>query len=349
MSASAPRQQLKNPAELFIKWRGGEDQGYFEYYDKSIKDEKLRNVKIDLSEGFAILDEDLMSITGYDDRRRMGIISNEVRTINDKLIVKGYIKGQNPTTLLSGPYSELKETVKESNIYNYTKNIYIMLRDGRLAHLALSGSSFRQWLSDVQPNSNHGKCWIRHDETKDAKNGNVKYKFPVFKVGEEISPSDWEEVVNMDGEILQPYLEKYLEKNLSGRPETHEDIKEEIDTSKWREQKTKDGRIIGKMSMDDIRQHGENLIEEGFGDSDEYQYIAHALFDFQQASKTWEDKKTKSGKLLKEHSLSELKDILSRIPMENPYRLYVEAGVEALEATQSEDEPSEFEDDDIPF
>jgi hypothetical protein len=75
MSISKPRTgNIKNPAERFHEWKGGGDQGFFQHYDKQLKnpDNSIGgNVRSDLSSGFAVLDMDLMSITGYDKKQNI--------------------------------------------------------------------------------------------------------------------------------------------------------------------------------------------------------------------------------------------------------------------------------------
>ncbi len=344
MSASAPRQQTQsNPATKFLKWRGGRRQGWFEYYDKSIEDKDKRNIQVDLSKGFLILDEDLFSVTGYMEPKT-SIISNEVRTVEDLLVVKGYTDGK-ATVLLNGSYSQLKDTIKGSNAYHYTKSIYIMFK-GELCHLALTGAAFQHWLSDVQPNANHGKCWIKHVETKDGEKGNVEYKYPVFEVGAEASDLEWEKVCDLDRDVLQPYLEKYLGKGASAEPTEQKEV---IDTKKWREQPSLSGVKLGEMTMEAIRELSETLVEEGKSDTPLYDYVGQALYDYQMAIKSWESKQDKSGKKLSAYTLAELRDTLSKIPKSHPSALYLMAGIDAMAATEVVDETPFDDSEDVQF
>src|SRR6478609_512644 len=153
MSASKPRAAgVTNPAKYHIKWKAGGDQGWFEYWDRGTKE----NVKMDTLDDFLICDKDLFSITGYVNRTNSSIMSNEVRTIDDLIIVKAWTKvnGQNkPEVVLRGSYSELKETVKDNPAYKYTKSIYIIW-NGELCRLELSGAAFASWLAEVEGNAN---------------------------------------------------------------------------------------------------------------------------------------------------------------------------------------------------
>jgi len=345
MSVSAPREQaLRNPAKKFIKWKGGDEQGWFEYYDKEIEDPKLRNVKIDLGEGFQILDEDLFSITGFIDATKSNIGSNEVRGINDEIIVKSY-KDKKAEIMMKGPYTVLKDQVKDSKMYHYTKCIYILFR-GELCHLQISGMAFAKWLTDVQPNSNRTNRTIRHSDTEKGKQGVVKYIFPRFEVGGEVDKETWDKMLEVDSTILQPYLKSYLKSKPSDVATTEEP--ENVDTSKWRQVKNGSGGMLGDMKIDDIRLLSEALVEDGKADTPLYSYVGQALYDYQQAVKEWDKKKDRIGRLLSDYSLDELKAVMAKVPLSNPVMLYVQAAIDAKEVSDDGFEAN-LDGDDIPF
>ncbi len=354
MSASAPRaKSATNPATKFIKWRAGDEQGWFDYYDKTIEDKTKRNVRIDLSKGFLILDEDLFIVTGYIEQSKTGIVSNEVRDINDMLTVKGYTPDGKNQVLLKGTYSDLKETIRGSRDYAYTKSIYIMLY-GELCHLSLSGAAFSQWLADVQPNSNHANRWISHTGTEDKKKGNVKFKVPCFTVGAEANDKDWGKVVDLDSNVLQPYLEVYLGRSQSSSPDGnaqsgdagHEH--ETIDTAKWREAKSPSGVALGEMTNEAIQHLSEMLVEEGKDQTHLYDYVGQALYDYQSAVKVWEQKADASGRKLADYTLAELKVVLTKIGMSHKYSIFIQAAIDAKSFAEAENAPF-FKEDDIPF
>ncbi len=354
MSASAPRvTAARNPAKKFIQWKGGEDQGYFAYYDKSIEKKEDRNIKVDLTKGFFILDEDLFSITGFINKNKTGIVSNEVRKIEDELVVKGYPQGNGaPVVLLKGPYTALKEAVKDSKDYNYTKCMYILF-EGELCHLSISGATFSQWLSDVQPNSKRSKSLIMHKDTTLKRNEAVKYQVASFEVGREATPEEWEEVLRVDSEIVQPFLNQYLAKGGSAAPANHDSVsQDQIDTSKWRDQTTPAGVKLGEMTIPAIRELSEMLVEEGKADTPLYDYVGQALYDYQEACKTWDQKKDSAGKLLSDYTIAELKALIpSKVPLSHKVALVIQAAIEAKQITESEEVPVEVleDEDDIPF
>lgn len=364
MSASAPRQTgSRNPAKKFIKWKGARLQGWFEYYDKDIEDKAKRNVIIDLSEGFWILDSDLFSVTGYDEAIKASIISNEVRTVNDKLVVKKY-KDKKAQVILEGSYSEIKPFLK-ANDCHYTKSIYIKLKStGEVAHLAIGGSVFREWLGTVEAKPKFSECLIRHAETKDAVKGSLEYRFPVFEVGALATEDEWNEIVKDDAEIVQPYLKQYFTTNgTSSTGQSPEESDKQLDTSKWREHLTPSGKTLAELTFADIMDISEFLVENGQGDSDYYSFIGHALYDYQEARKVWEAKSNKDGKKLVDFTLTEIKEAYNKVSSSqpaHPSKIILEVALEAIEMREAAKGPQTVdarvrdndewdEDDDIPF
>lgn len=351
MSVSAPRETgTRNPATKFIQWKAGEEQGFFSYYDKSIEKKEDRNIKVDLSDGFFILDEDLFSITGFINKSKTGIVSNEVRTINDELFVKGYApEGKGASILLKGPYSVLKEVVKESKDYNYTKCIYILFK-GELCHLSISGATYSKWLSDVQPNTNRSRCLIHHSKTELKKNEAVKYNVASFSVGREATPEEWDKMLEVDSTIVQPYLTQYLAKGGAAPAQPAHEDSGQIDTSKWREQITPAGTKLGDMLIDAIRDLSEMLVQEGKSETPLYDYVGQALYDYQMAAKTWDQKTDSSGKLISEYSLAELEGLLgTKVPIAHKASLIIQAAIDAKQSTEAADVEVLGEEDDIPF
>ena len=355
MSASAPRQEgMRNPAVKYISWKGGDDMGYFSYYDKTIEDPKLRNVKIDLSKGFFILDKDLFSITGYDEPNKSNIISNEVRELTDRLVIKAY-KDKKATILHTGSYTELKDVVKNSNILHYTRSVYILVKSElgqwELCHIAMSGSAFKSWIEDVENNSSHADSLICHSSTEEGKKGIVKYKFPRFTLERKATVEEWDKVVEVDRDILQPYLDQYLKKNKVGTPSTHEDEQEAkaFDINNWREFKVPTtGTKLCDLDFDTLRQISDKLAEDGEFESDLFNCVSQAQIDWSKAHKEWKDKKNQAGKKLEDFTAEELKETISKVPTSNKYYIYLACALE--EKTKAEHvEVEVMGDEDIPF
>jgi hypothetical protein len=348
MSASAPRQTAqRNPSELFIKWKGSRKQGYYEYYDKSIEDEKKRNVIIDLSEGFIILDKDLFSITGYDETLQCNIISNEVREMTDMIIVKRY-KDKKAEVVLQGTYEQLKPKVQESRIYKYTRSVYVMLLGkhlGKLAHIEFTGANFAQWIKDVENNSEHSNSVIIHATTEEGEKGSVEYKYPTFKIERKAQDDEWDAVLDLDSNILQPYLKDYLARNKSGK-QVEENVNQEreaFDVANWRNFKLGTGTRLCELTQQNIREIHDQMVDAGDVESGQFNCVCQSMLEYSNAIKSWKDKKDKSGKTLAEYTFDEIVSALAKVPVDNPARIYLEVGKETLEIEANQGE------DDIPF
>jgi hypothetical protein len=351
MSASAPRETgLRNPAAKFVKWKGGDEQGWFEYYDKEILDPKLRNVKIDLSEGFIVLDRDLFSVTGFDDNDNSNIISNEVREVSDRLVIKKY-KDKKGVVIHTGSYEELKDIVKDSRYMGYTKSVYAMFK-GEIIHLSLGGSCLKSWF-EIENNSSSNNGLIKHVSTEFGKRGNVKYKYPVFEVARKATDKEWEQAVKIDAEILQPYLNSYFERNKSGVPSTHEDSSAKaFDIENWREFVIpKTGTKLKDINFDALREISDRLAEEGEFESDLFNCVSQGMIEWNKASKGWKDKANKDGKKLSEFTLDEINDVLTKVPTSSKHYIYLACAKEEIEKSSAKVVETEVvdEDEDIPF
>jgi hypothetical protein len=331
MSFSKPREVNRNPAKRFLQWKGGDDQGFFQYYDK----EKQENIQVDLKE-FIVLDNDLFSITGYDEPNKASIISNEVRTINDILVVKRW-KDKKSTVELQGPYSQLKDTVKGSRVYKYTRSCYILnLETDEIWHIGLHGFG-AYTLSNPEGSGNYMNNVVEIKEIKSDKKGAVKFKYPVFKFGREINGEEAALAHKVDEEILQPYLEKYLSKGADADP-----VSQHADPKEWRSFKI-NGKDLCEYKMEDVLNIKQELVEINDVDSDVYAAVEEALREYKNAQLTWRAKKDKEGKPLEDYELHEIQDILSRTPKNHPSKLHLEVAVAEKIAEL------DIEEDDIPF
>jgi hypothetical protein len=346
MSVSAPRAQgTKNPAKKFIKYKGGGDQGYFEYYDSESK----TNNRIELTD-FVILDKDLFSITGFINATSSSIISNEVRTINDTLVVKSW-KDKKGTIVLNGTYKDLKDTIKDSRDYKYTKCVYILFQ-GELCHLQLNGATFAAWLKDVEANNGHENSFISCVGHEDGKKGAVKYKYAVFEVGSEVDKATWNKMIEVDSNILQPYLEGYLKGGATGPSPTHEDSEPAgFDTKDWRGFASLDGTPLGALNRNAILELNQHLIEDGQEESELFANVGQAIYDYQQIQNTWGDKKNSEGKYIKDFTESELKEALTKVPQLHKARQLLEVAYENMfpKTSGSGFGDDDSEDIDIPF
>lgn len=349
MSVSAPRATgLRNPATKFFKYKGGEEQGWFETYNKDTKENEI----VDLRD-FVILDKDLFSITGFVNKTQASIISNEVRTMDDIITVKAW-KDKKSEVVLQGSYKSLKETVKDNPAYKYTKSIYILWH-GELCHLSLSGATFKSWIDGVESNANHEKCFISVVGHESGKQGAVKFHFAKFGVGEEIDTKTWDKMIEVDSKILQPYLEVYLKGNGSSTtgsaPTEYHQESEGFDTSNWREVKTLDGSPLGGLRYDAILELNQALIEDGKENSELYSNVGQAIYDYQDIAKTWKDKKNKEGVYLKDLKFEDVSSMLDKIPATHKARQLIEIAYDNLKPVATKASLADFDDNDdsIPF
>lgn len=360
MSLSKPKAGNKNPCVKFIKWNGGKDKGYFSYYDKTIpsgekdaagKEKMGRDIVIKLR-NLIILDADLMSITGFNKKKNQTIQSNEVSSFDTGavLTVNGWI-GRERTELLKGTYKDIKPKMEDIPHYNYTKCIYAML-NGELVHLQLKGNAV--WQFGQASGGTKETHYLNHIETKSGKNGEIEFVYPTFAFGEKFSEEDLELAIDMDSKVVQPYLEAYL-----GGKINHDDINQEVaedtafDSKQWRKATLNNGKRLGSLAYEEIQKIHEDLQEAG-DDGPLSEYVGQAMYDYQQAAKTWKDLKDKDGRQISDYNLEELREAYSKIPEAHPMRIKVEMGIIELEHIQKE-EPSgnygddDFDDDDIPF
>lgn len=357
MSLSKPAAPMnRNPATKYIEWKGADDQGFFQYYDKTVDNPQERNIIVDLSEGFLVLDgidQNLFSITGYDERNKCNLVSNEVRSLDDVIIVKKYIDGK-AEIVLQGTYNALKETVKDNKMYDYTKCMYIFFQ-GELCHLKLKGAPLRQWFTDVQPNLKASRSWIHVASVEDGIQGKVKYKYPKWAVGEEVDQETMDLAIECDRDVLQPYLDSYLKpssgsSNSQGPPpEQHE----QVDTSQWRKAKTMTGVLLCDLNMNELYELQDTLISD-HATGPLVDYVGHAIFDYQAAGKIWKDQVSRAnGKYLADFTHAELVEALKKVPAAHPAKLYLEHAEIAKRPTMTTADHSfpDFDDDEeeIPF
>ncbi len=344
MSLTKPRETgAKNPSKKYIEWKGGRLQGFFQYYDKETK----KNIHFEFPQGVIILDHDLFSITGFNDPLKANVISNEVRTIHDNLVVKEW-KDSKSRVILQGPYSSLKSNVSESKILKYTRSVYAMdIATREIVHFKLHGRSFAEFKNGIEDNPQVLPVVIK--EVKEGVQGNVEYKYPTFGYLEEINEDDLIAAQDLDSKILQPYLEGYLAKNAdpnSSNNTNHSEESEEFNSDNWRQLKLPSGVLLGTCSPDSFYEMKASLIDSGDVDSIQFECVQKAIAEYNNAVANWKDKTTRDGRKLGSLPFEELSSMLTAInakdPM-HPSKMYVMAGInEILESQQGDD-------DEIPF
>jgi hypothetical protein len=189
--------RVTNPTSYFLEWKSKEKE--FEYYDRVEKEKK----RIAIPFSFVYLDE-RHAVSGYSDRYKTGIYSNEV----DK-----YCLGKQPLTVKAGKdllcigiYKDIKADV-DSHGGHYVRSIYgVALINGEpsLVNIKLKGAATQAW-GDFGGAS--FKKFVSNEiviaTATDEKKGSVKFSRPVFTIGEEINN---EEVIDKFDDILQTYF-----------------------------------------------------------------------------------------------------------------------------------------------
>lgn len=235
MSISNPRTGETNPAKKHIKFKSG----VFAYYDK----EKEENVEVPMPLEFIAIDE-LSAISGWHEKSKSGIYSNEVgSTQMDELVVKSFKGGE----LVRGLYSDIKDKCKAEG-GRYEKSVYATMKNAEgeieLVRFGFVGSSLSAWI-EKEVNFTRPKFTV--SKTKDGEKGATKYKIPIFEISE-CTEEEWAEAVEVDKEVLQPYLKS---KNVAKKEEKKArnigldeiEVKEEKEEAQGVIEKVNEGRV----------------------------------------------------------------------------------------------------------
>lgn len=253
MSRSNPI--AKNPATRFFQWGGGE--GKINYYDK----EKEEQITVPFPFTFLVLDE-LNGVTGFSEKDRSGIWSNDVRDMRkEELIVRS-----KSGILARGLYANIKaEIVSKGG--KYTKQIYIAYKDesGELVigHFKASGAALTAWI-ELTKKLDVYKAAVVISGAKKAKKGATTYYVPVFE-GQNVGKST-EEAANALDRELQTFLNTYLAKRVEADDEFYagpastetaeeEEIAEEVVTDDVEEEAIdddNDDEPTGKIKLSDV-------------------------------------------------------------------------------------------------
>jgi hypothetical protein len=217
MSLSNP--SVKNPATIFLQWRGGAEAvgkdeagktifegGKLTYYDKDADDGEGANIEVPLPFSFIVLDE-LITITGFNESTNAGIWSNEVRDTKKGLLVVR-TKGR---VIAKGTYDQIKDEVKAAG-GKFTKSVYIAYKaeggELTIGHIKIAGSSLSPWF-DFQQKFDVQQCAVCiGDEPTLEKKGTNNYFSPVFE-GQNLAPTTMEAAKALDRQV-QTYLRTYL-------------------------------------------------------------------------------------------------------------------------------------------
>jgi DNA-binding transcriptional regulator of glucitol operon len=241
MSISNPK--LKNPCSKFIEYSG--DSGKFHYYDKD--EEKKIPVKTPIY--FVVLDE-LSTITGFNEKHKSGIFSNEVHSTIEVLRVRTFKGGVS----ITGKYKEISDEVKAIG-GKFTKSVYCMLVGKNvvpeLVNFKFKGSAFNGWLDKKFDVYSYVVGIVDFEK---ATKGKTEYLVPVFKPFK-LTDEILEDAKKLDV-VLQKYLTEYKaqipEKEIAQAESVYENEEPQA-KGEWTKESLKREDIGGSLSsIDDV-------------------------------------------------------------------------------------------------
>lgn len=232
MSRSRP--QLKNPATVFLEFKGGAEPvgkdengvmqyegGKLQYYDKSANEGDGETVEVDMPFTFLVLDE-LTTITGFSKELNSGFYSNEVKDTNKQELV---VRNKNGI-FARGLYKNIKDELKAAGA-KYTRSVYIGYFNAEkelvLGHIKFAGSAFSAWLELNKRVDIYDAAISISVNPKVQTNGTTKYFEPQFETIK-ISEATGKLADKLDVE-LQKYLDIYFERG----PEIDAEVDEDDD------------------------------------------------------------------------------------------------------------------------
>lgn len=201
MSRSNPTENAPHPCTRWIEWDGS--NGEFRYYDKDQK----KNVSLTDSLTFILLDQ-VSTIKGWHDASDSGIFSNEIRDINqDVLVVKAFKGG----TLAEGTYKSIRDRVIAHGGY-FVSNLYVAIKSGdelAIASVQFKGAALSSWMEfSKQHRADLYKKAIRCKGFVEGKKGKITFRTPVFHLAD-VSPETDAKAIECD-KVLQEFLKGYF-------------------------------------------------------------------------------------------------------------------------------------------
>ncbi len=202
-----PNEGLVNIAKIFIQWKSKNEK--FSYYSK----EKEVDVMLPMPFTFIPLHV-CHTVKGYNHKKTKTFIANEVENLStDVLTLTSYNNVTKERKIESkGLYADIKEGFDQN--VKFTESIYAALKNKKgelsIVNLQLNGAGLHHWFDFIKKND-IWKGSVKVTETTDEKNGDVKYKAPVYEI-DKISQADDIKAGELQGQIKE-YLAKYFAKN----------------------------------------------------------------------------------------------------------------------------------------
>lgn len=193
--------EMSNPATKFLSWKSNHQK--FSYYDKTTQE----NVFLEMPVKFLALTR-YKTVKGWNQKKEGAIISNEVKSLKDELVVNFYKKGDKQE-IARGVWSDIKETVEMWN-GRYTESVYAMMPDGELVNLQLSGASLSTWF-EFQKNQSHRFYdeFVVVNGFKEGKSGAVTFTYPIFEWGGKMNASQ-KTLADAADDLVQRYEASYF-------------------------------------------------------------------------------------------------------------------------------------------
>lgn len=211
-----------NPAELFITWSSKHEK--FCYYDKEDKANKF----LDFPFRFLAVSK-YITVSGWNQKNEYSIISNEVKKIDDELIVNAYFKGGNgKEQIAKGDWKSISELM-EVKKGKFTQSVYAMLPDGQVVNIKLSGASLSTWF-DFQKNKTDMffDNWVVVNGFKEGVNGSVSFTYPIFEWGNSLDAASQKRA-----ELADEKIASYESTYFNSTPEPSENYRERSEVDKY--------------------------------------------------------------------------------------------------------------------
>lgn len=207
MRTNRMQSKSSNPATKFISWKSTHKS--FAYYDKDQKTDIL----IELPFKFLAM-ASYITVRGWNQKKEYSLIANEVKSINDELVVNAYSKDKGKMEIARGAWSEIREKC-EFNGGKYTQSVYAMLENGEIANIRLNGSGLQCWFNFQKGQShlffNH---WVEVKQVGQGSKGSVTFNYPIFEFGGIIDAANEANAEKCDN-LIQQYETVYF-----GQPES---------------------------------------------------------------------------------------------------------------------------------
>jgi len=184
---------LKNPAK-FYEWKGGE--GVISTYNKKTnKNETIEKLQ------FVVLDQ-LVTLKGFDSKSSSGYWSNEIRNIEDDILI---LKNKNGI-VKQGVYS----TFKGLSDVKFTKVVYgYEVNTKELIAFLFYGSAVG---SAIEADIKDGNKYTVYKNPEKMKKGRTEYYIPYVERNE-VTDAEYNTAMSVYEEELKPYHNEYFKVN----------------------------------------------------------------------------------------------------------------------------------------